>query len=201
MRDKYCYVDPDLVALYDAEAAARGEVRPPPRKKRHTANRNKEQSFPSSPYSYSSPSTPRGFAIKPSMTPQQPQPQPYGHPEPARWPALHHDPDLQLRPLLQVPPTHHHPAHVRQNPPERFTFEMGSSTTDKKKFLITLRDDLMAKGHVVRDVSIVGARNRNLLSSTLIRTSRCVRRYGRSSWGSRSVTLLSTTTMLERDPL
>ena len=73
MRDKYRYVDPDLEALYDAEAAARGEVRPPPRKKRHTANRNKEQSIPNSP----DPSAPGDFPIKvdrPPMPPQQPQP-------------------------------------------------------------------------------------------------------------------------------
>ena len=48
MRDKYSYVDPDLVALCNAEAAAGEEVRSPPRKKRHTANRNEQQNVTSS---------------------------------------------------------------------------------------------------------------------------------------------------------
>ena len=145
MRDKYSYTDPDLVALYKAEAAARGD--PPSRKKRYTANRNRQHSVPSFPCL--PPSAPRDFAIDvghPSMPPQQPQPQP------AMWPDWHHDTDLQIQPLPQVPSTLIHPVHVQQHPSERFTFEMGS-TTDNKKFLITLRDDLIAKGHSIRNVS------------------------------------------------
>ena len=48
-RDKYSYLDPDLVALYDAEAAARGEARPSPRKKRRTISKNDQCSAPRSP--------------------------------------------------------------------------------------------------------------------------------------------------------
>jgi len=48
-RDKYSYIDPDLVTLYDAEAAARGEVRPPPRKKRRTVSKKYQCSAPRSP--------------------------------------------------------------------------------------------------------------------------------------------------------
>ena len=48
MGDRYNYADPDLVH-YDAEAAARGEVRPLLRKKRHTSNENQERNVPRSP--------------------------------------------------------------------------------------------------------------------------------------------------------
>ena len=68
---------------------------------------------------------------------------------------LYYDTDQQLRPPLQVPSTHVHSGDMQQlaHPPERFTFEMGSTTTDKKKFLMTLRDELIAKGHSIRNVS------------------------------------------------
>jgi hypothetical protein len=45
-RDKYRYIDPDLVALNDAEAAARGESRPPPRKKRQTVSKWRQHDPP-----------------------------------------------------------------------------------------------------------------------------------------------------------
>ena len=54
-RDKYSYLDPELVALYDAEAAARGEVRPPLRKKRRTLSRNQRSA-----------SDPRSLSLSPS---------------------------------------------------------------------------------------------------------------------------------------
>jgi len=49
MRNKYKYVDPDLVGLYDAEAAARGDVQPPPRKKRQTVSKQSQPVNPASP--------------------------------------------------------------------------------------------------------------------------------------------------------
>ena len=151
MRDKYRYVDPDLEALYDAEAAARGEVRPPPRKKRHITNRNKQQSIPVSP----DPSAPGDFSIEvdqPSTPPQQPQPQPSGHHQLARRSDLHHDADLPPQPLFQVPRSRVEDQ-LRLYPPERFTFEMGAAATPNKEFFITLCYGLKAKGHSVREVS------------------------------------------------
>lgn len=148
MRDKYRYVDPDLEALYDAEAAARGEVRPPPRKKRHTVNRNKQQSIPVSP----GPSAPGDFPIevdRPPMPPQQPQPQPPGlH---ATGSDLHHDASSPPQTLFQVERAQNQDQ-LRLRPSERFTFEMGAAAPNKE-FLMTLCDRLNVKGHSVRDVS------------------------------------------------
>jgi hypothetical protein len=150
MKGKYSYIDPDLDALYDAEAAARGEARPSPRKKRHTTDKDKQQSVPSSPYLL--PSTSRDFAIDPSLPLQQPEPQPYGYPQPAMSSNVHYGAETRLQPLHQaLPPVDQ--IQVRPHLPERFTFDVGSITKNNKKFLITLCDDLIAKGHSIRLVS------------------------------------------------
>src|SRR5258708_26116917 len=98
MRDKYSYVDPDLVALYDAEAAARGEVRPLPRKKRHTSNKNQQRRVPGPPSPSSVPSTPGGLAVDvghPSTPPQQSHLQPCGHTQPSIQYESYHQAGLQ----------------------------------------------------------------------------------------------------------
>jgi hypothetical protein len=108
-RDKYRYIDPDLVALNDAEAAARGESRPPPRKKRKTTSKGIQRGPPRFLSPSPSPSAPIDFAIDVD----QPEPLPSGHPQPSMLHDLYHQAEggifhsaSTLQSLVQVPLAH-----------------------------------------------------------------------------------------------
>jgi hypothetical protein len=152
-RDKYRYIDPNLVALNDAEAAARGESRPPPRKKRQTVSKGKQRGPTPFLSPSPSPSAPIHFAIDVA----QPEPLPSSHPQPAMLHDLYHQAEGEifhlsstLQPLVQVPP-----AHIRwpQQWHEGLAIGIGVSQVNNREFLLTLRDDLIAKGHSLRSVS------------------------------------------------
>ena len=159
-RDKYSYLDPELVPLYDAETAARGEVRPPPRHRRHALGKSKNPP-PSAPRSPSpSPTPPHDCSndldqrvVSTSPLPPPPQPEP---PHPA------HQVRPEVRPagLERADPELGPPAHV-QHPPQqqllhpRAEIEIGIGTQpeDTSEFLMTLYRDLVLKGHPLRRVS------------------------------------------------
>jgi hypothetical protein len=111
-RNKYRYLDPDLVVLHDAEAAERGEPRPPPHKKRRAVSKKSHAVDPPSPLL--SPSAPNDLAIdmaESSASLQQPEPLPSGYPHPTAQRDLYHQPELPLvqRAIPQQAPFTSHP--------------------------------------------------------------------------------------------
>ena len=111
-RDKYSYLDPHLVALYDAEAAARGEVQPPPRKKRRTVSKN-QRAAPHSLSPSPSPSPPNDENLvidvdqspEPELLPNSRSPMSYNFHYQAKSP-VHWDPLQLLIPHLIKSPWH-----------------------------------------------------------------------------------------------
>jgi hypothetical protein len=159
-RDKYSYIDLDLVALNDAEAVARGESRPPPRKKRQTASKGRQRGPPRFLSPSPSPSAPIEFAIdvdQPSL--QQPEPLPCGHSQPVVLHDLHHQAEGQVvhlsSPLKSVFQFPFAPNQQPQQSHERLTIGIGASQVYNNEFLITLRDGLTAKGRSLRSVGYV----------------------------------------------
>ena len=143
-RDKFSYLDPDLVALYDAEAAARGEVRPPTRKKRRTISKNDQCSTPRSPSPLSpSTSAPNDLIIDVDQL-SEPELLPHGTSQITMRHNLDHHTDSPVHQaalqqfLLQIEPDFVQRPQQRQKPHGRFEIEMGNPQEDNGEFLMTL---------------------------------------------------------------
>jgi hypothetical protein len=155
-RNKYSYLDPDLVALHDAEAVEKGEPRPPRRKKRQIIGNQSSAAAPRSPLP--SLSAPDDLAIDMAESfaaLQQQEPLPSGHPHPTAQRDLNHHTVFPLlqRAIPQQAPLHAAPAHVQH--PQRFEIQMGNPQANSRGFLMSLYDKLVAEGHPLRHVSIL----------------------------------------------
>jgi hypothetical protein len=219
-RDKYSYVDPDLVVLYDAEASARGEVRPPLRKRRRTVNKDNQTSAPRSPPPSLSPppfndpaiDVAEPFVAHLQSTSIVPSVYNVGY---ARFAAPAIEP--RISPRIRTPqpvdrisgpqsPVQVGLAHVQhpqlpQRSHGRFEIEMGDSRMTNREFLMTLHDDLVAKGHQLRPVGNIFKCQECQPEPRFARTSLCAHRYGRSSWESRRLILPGTINTSIKGPL